>query len=160
VSQRGRDSTSTTTSRRARGLSGILGGAIACGLLVAAAEAGAQRAVQWTPDRSARLIAKDVGGDRWSIALNEDDGTAIGNVYPAGGGAPQLVWCVPTDLGGDPRRLRCKGTRGCDDWVDLGEVELPESFLSPPASCEAPAARATAPGATSSVSADAASAGS
>jgi CubicO group peptidase (beta-lactamase class C family) len=104
----------------------------------------AQRGVQWTPDRLSRLISKDVGSERWAISVDVEDGTVVGNVFRADGGPPQFVWCWPQSTADDPVRLRCDGTTGCDDWTDLGEIELSASFLAPDSSCDATASTASA----------------
>jgi CubicO group peptidase (beta-lactamase class C family) len=124
----------------------VLGAIAVVGLLLASRGASAQRGVQWAPDGASRLVSTDVGGERWAIRVDVEDGTVIGNVFRPDGGPPQFVWCWPQSTADDPVRLRCEGTTGCDDWVDLGEVELPGSFLSPPTSCDASAAVAAAPG--------------
>ena len=93
----------------------------------------AQRGVQLVPDATQRLVSKDVGDERWAIALDVASGIVTGNVYRRDGGPPQYVWCVPRDGSRDPLGLRCNGTAGCDGWVELGDVELPASFFRPDA---------------------------
>src|SRR5262249_52642031 len=39
------------------------------------------------------IVSKDVGGDRWAITLNKDDGSVVGNIFPQAGGTPQFVTC-------------------------------------------------------------------
>jgi CubicO group peptidase (beta-lactamase class C family) len=108
-------------------------------LLSFPAIADAQRNVQGTPEGTLRLVNKEVGDERWAITLHVETGIVTGHVYRADGGDPQYVWCSPQDAAADPLRLRCQGTRGCDEWVDLGEVTLAASFFRP-AACEASAA--------------------
>lgn len=105
-------------------------------LCLAASSAQAQRNVQRTPEGRYALANKDVGDERWAIARDLETGIVTGNVYRADGGDPQFLWCWPIDAGADPLRLRCQGTRGCDAWVDLGDVELAASFFEA-AACEA-----------------------
>lgn len=98
-----------------------------------------------TPDGRRTLLSKQVGGDRWAITYNLDDRTITGNVFPQAGGDPSFVWCewVGDDGTSDPYErtvfFDCQGTDACrssdcsvSDWVDLGRVELPYSFLLPP----------------------------
>lgn len=102
----------------------------------------AQSGTRTTPDGKQVLISKDVGGERWAIALNLNDGTATGNVFQSTG-EPQFVWCER--LGeplGDPGTteipLACRGADRCvtspcvaSAWTDLGQVRLPGSFFLP-----------------------------
>jgi hypothetical protein len=82
------------------------------GCLALAGSAQAQRAIQVTPDQKRILISKDVGSQRWAITYNLDDHTATGNVFFAGGGDPQFVWCRQTGCSAhdcerlDPRQYR------------------------------------------------------
>jgi len=105
-------------------------------VLLASVSAHAQRNVQRTPEGGYALVNKDVGDERWAITRDLETGIVTGNVYRAEGGDPQYLWCWPQDAATDPLRLRCQGTRGCEEWVDLGDVELPASFFAP-AACEA-----------------------
>jgi hypothetical protein len=97
-----------------------------------------------TPDGKRILISKDVGGERWAITVDLVDGTATGNVFSAGGEDPRFVWCERRGDDGslDPSagtiRYFCRGSDRCaaspclaSAWVDLGEVDLPGSFLLP-----------------------------
>src|SRR5262245_6824339 len=117
--------------------------ALACVLLVPLHVAHA-RNVQRTPTGTHRLVNKDVGDERWAIALDERTGIVTGNVYRSDGSEPQFLWCVPQDAAADPIRLRCQGTQGCGGWVDLGQVELPASFFGPTACDAAAEARSVA----------------
>lgn len=107
-------------------------------------EASAQRGVQQAPDGRSWLVGKDVGGERWAISRDVEDGTVVGNVFRSDGSPPQFLWCWPQSTADDPVRLRCSGTTGCDEWTDLGEIELPASFLAPPTTCEAATSAAVA----------------
>jgi len=113
--------------------------------IAAAATASAQTGfgTQTTPDGKQILVSKDVGGDRWAIAIDLNAGTATGNVFHPGA-APKFVWCERT---GDDGRLdpvageiayQCRGADDCGGarcpasaWTDLGPVDLPGSFLLP-----------------------------
>ena len=101
-------------------------------------------ALQVTPGSAATLVSKTVGGQRWSIARNADDGTVTGNVYAPGGGDPQFVFCtfVSSDGNPDPAAVlltyscsvaqRCKGgTCAVSDWSFYSSVTLPGSFFRP-----------------------------
>jgi hypothetical protein len=69
------------------------------------------RGVQVTPDGAIVLVNKDVGTERWAIALNEDD-SATGNVFRSDGGAPAFVYCAPL---GAPNAFECFGADACTD---------------------------------------------
>ena len=101
-------------------------------------------ALQVTPGSAATLVSKTVGGQRWSIARNADDGTVTGNVYAPGGGDPQFVFCtfVSSDGNPDPAAVlltyscsvaqRCTGeTCAVSDWSFYSSVTLPGSFFRP-----------------------------
>jgi hypothetical protein len=60
--------------------------------MAASAASADNKGVQLTPDQTHLLVSKDVGSERWSIALNPDD-TVIGNVFPCDGSGPAFVWC-------------------------------------------------------------------
>lgn len=67
--------------------------------------------VQVAPDGGPTLVSKDVAGDRWAIARN-DDGTVTGNIFPEGGGEPEFVFCEETGLEDDRRTLTCSIAEG------------------------------------------------
>jgi hypothetical protein len=105
--------------------------------------ARAQSGVQITPDRRLALVSKDVGDQRWAIAWDAATGVATGNVFFPDGGEPAFVWCERTDGGGEGAatlRFSCFGADRCDaspctaeSWSLIAEVDLPASFLAPPA---------------------------
>jgi subtilisin len=110
---------------------------------VAATSAG----LRTTPDGLRTLVSKQVGDDRWAITFNQDDRTITGNVFPQGGGDPSFVWCgwAGDDGASEPYDrtifFDCQGADACSsatcsasDWVGLGRVGLPYSFLLPPLS--------------------------
>jgi len=113
-------------------------------MLVAAAPAHAQSGTRTTPDGKQVLISKDVGTERWAIALNLNDGTVTGNVFRQEG-EPQFVWCERLGESlGDPStteiQLSCRGADRCasspcraTSWTELGQVSLPGSFFLPAA---------------------------
>ena len=95
--------------------------------------------VQLAPDGKQTLISKDVGSERWAIALNAEDGSVLGNVFFADGGAPRFVSCERTGTAVDGATYRCFGADRCalgpcaaEDWVLIADVTLPESFFLPP----------------------------
>lgn len=112
-------------------------------LLGAMPPARAQSGVQITPDRRLALVSKDVGDQRWAIAWDATTGVVTGNVFFPGGGEPAFVWCERTDEGGENAptlRFTCFGAERCDaspclaeSWRPIAEVDLPASFLAPPA---------------------------
>jgi len=114
-------------------------------MLVASAAAAQDRGIQTTPDAKLMLVSKDVGGERWSIALNLADGTAIGNVFPASGGAPSFVWCsaASVQLAANPvdtqYTLDCYGASACSQlpcaasgWAFINTVTLAGSLFFQP----------------------------
>jgi hypothetical protein len=114
-------------------------------MLVASAASGQDRGIQTTPDGKLMLVSKDVGGERWSIALNLSDGTAIGNVFPASGGAPSFVWCFAKNvqLAENPAdtqyKLDCYGASPCSQlpcvassWTFIDKVTLSGSLFFQP----------------------------
>jgi hypothetical protein len=118
-------------------------------LLAVALRPGAARAqdrgIQTTPDGNLMLVSKDINGERWSISLNLSDGTAIGNVFPSGGGAPSFVWCSSSNIAltADPTTtqytLECYGASACSalpcpasGWTYLQQVQLSGSFFFAP----------------------------
>lgn len=115
---------------------------VALAVLAAAAPAAGQSGTRTTPDGKQVLISKDVGAERWAIALNLNDGTVTGNVFRQDG-EPQFVWCERRgEPLGDPStteiRLFCRGADRCSSspclataWTDIGEVGLPGSFFLP-----------------------------
>ncbi|MEW6267699.1 MAG: hypothetical protein AB1689_00210 [Thermodesulfobacteriota bacterium] len=118
---------------------------LAAVLLAGAGAAPAQTTAgtRTTPDGKQVLVSKDVGGERWAISVNLDDGTATGNVFRPGA-EPKFVWCERTGDDGslDPVegevRYACRGADAClaspcdaSGWTDLGPVGLPGSFLLP-----------------------------
>jgi hypothetical protein len=116
-------------------------------------------------DRSTYLVNKDLGNERWSIALNvkpvetgEDTTPRIqsvtGNVLKRDGSAPSFIYCTErTDSqgsladSGSEFRLACLGTNACgtsatecaQGWELINDdVALPASFFLPPGGLPAP----------------------
>ena len=58
---------------------------------VSARESG----IQFSPDDKRVFVSKDVGGQRFAITLNTDDGTVTGNVFSPEGGEPKFIFCEP-----------------------------------------------------------------
>jgi hypothetical protein len=131
-------------ARAARIALALLLGAIL--LLRGAVIASAQdRGIQTTPDGKLMLVSKDQGNDRWSIAVNLSDGTAIGNVFPKSGGAPSFVWCSAANIAlalnptATVYTLDCFGASACSQlpcvasgWTSLGQVTLQGTFVFSP----------------------------
>lgn len=101
-------------------------------------------ALQITPDSQQTLVSKDVGGERWAIARNADDGSVTGNVYAPDGREPQFVWCqfLSSDGNPDPNAVMltyaCSVANRCTDstcapaeWAFFSNVTLPGSFFQP-----------------------------
>lgn len=113
--------------------------------VLAAAAASAQPAAgtRTTPDGKQLLVSKDVGGERWAISMNLDDGTVTGNVFRAGT-EPSFIWCQRTGDDGtlEPQsgeiRYSCRGAAPCESspceassWTTIGDVALPGAFFLP-----------------------------
>lgn len=104
----------------------------------ACSASGTQRGIQITPDDQHTLVNKDVGDDRWAIALSQSDGSATGNVFDSGGGPPSFISCTPT---GSPNEFSCFGANGCtaepcgDEFTFISEVTLPSTFFEVPDPC-------------------------
>lgn len=112
--------------------------AVLCALSLAAGAARAASGLQIAPDHKRTLVSKDIGGQRWSMVYSEDDGTAIGNVYDASGGAPAFVWCRTVATASDAITFECSGADRCaafpcpdSAWSLLPPVTLPTSFFEP-----------------------------
>lgn len=88
--------------------------------------------IQHTPDGRQVMVNKDVGGARWAITYNRDDGTLTGNVFFPGGGPPVFLFCDPL---APPTRFSCYGADACttatciDQYAFIQDVTLPADFL-------------------------------
>jgi hypothetical protein len=134
---------------------------------LAAASAFAQSGATLTPDGQSFLVNKDIGNERWTIALNlsSDDPSAFnnitGNVFKRDGSPPSFILCqVRLDSTGslnDPSstfRLQCSGTNACgstakdcarSDWVPISnDIQIPADFFLPPAGLGSPSSAAVA----------------
>jgi len=104
-----------------------------------AAESGAPSAAQWTLERDATLINKDVGDERWSITYRLADGRVTGNIFRSSG-APLFVQCRQVSSDGDTGMFDCYGADACagvpcgTDQYELiaSNISLPLSFFYPP----------------------------
>lgn len=109
-------------------------------VLVVPSFAAAQGTVQWTLDRDATLVSKDVGPERWAITYRISDGRVTGNVFRSDGGPSSFLQCDRT--GGDPAGFvfDCYGASACTGTPCPGSqysliasgVTLPQSFFFPP----------------------------
>jgi outer membrane protein assembly factor BamB len=95
--------------------------------------------LQITPDQSSTLVNKDLEGERWAIARFAD-GVVTGIVFRGENAEPSFVYCEQTGTSGTDVELDCSGADSCkegpctpDDWTEIGEVTVPESFFLPPA---------------------------
>jgi len=109
-------------------------------LLVAPALAGATTGVQWTRDRDATLINKDVGTERWAITYRLSDGRVTGNVFRSDGGPPAFLDCNRTSATDTDATFDCFGADACAaapcptsqyTLIQSG-ISLPLSFFFPP----------------------------
>jgi hypothetical protein len=129
--------------------------ALGCALALAPAAASAQSGATLTPDGLAFLVNKDIGEERWTIALNlsSRDASAFnnvtGNVFKRDGSPPSFILCqIRLDSTGslsDPGstfRLQCSGTSACpttakecarEAWVPIGgDIQIGADFFLPP----------------------------
>jgi subtilisin family serine protease len=106
---------------------------------------GTASGLQITPDVKHALISKDVNGERWAIATNDDVATVTGNVFRPGGGEPVFLYCTRTGRDGNPDpyaellTFACSVAGDCtnpscptEQWTFLATVTLPGSFFLPP----------------------------
>lgn len=117
-------------------------GAIAAiAILLVTSTSGAQTrqsGLQITPNGKRVLISKDLGGQRWAITRNLDDGTVTGNVYDTAGGDPTFLFCTQTSSTVEEVALSCHGAGRClaspcgVDFQPIADVTLPQSFFAPP----------------------------
>jgi hypothetical protein len=98
----------------------------------------AQSGVQWTRERDATMISKDIGGERWAITYRVSDGRVTGNVLKADG-SPAFVQCNRLSTTSSDEAFECFGAGACDgapcssaEYVSLGTVLLGRSFFFPP----------------------------
>jgi hypothetical protein len=109
-------------------------------VLVAPALAHAQAAVQWTRERDATLISKDVGAERWAITYRLADGRATGNVYRTDGGPTSFLDCQRTSVDESTATFDCYGANACpaapcdgSAYVLIASgISLPLEFFFPP----------------------------
>ena len=101
-----------------------IGAALLCVLSLVARDARAESGLQIAPDHKRTLVSKDVGGQRWSMVYNEDDGTAIGNVYDANGGEPSFVWCRTVATASDTITFECSGADRCAAFMRLARAAI------------------------------------
>lgn len=109
-------------------------------LLVTPSFATAQSGVQWTRDRDATLVSKDVNSERWAITYRLSDGRVTGNVYRSDGGQPAFLDCNRTSITGTEATFDCYGADACAEAPCLSSqyrlieagISLPISFFFPP----------------------------
>lgn len=109
-------------------------------LLVTVSVARAQADVQWTRERDATLVSKDVGAERWAITYRLADGRATGNVYRTDGGPASFLDCRQTGRDGSNVTFDCYGANACAEApcpssqysLIASGVTLPLSFFFPP----------------------------
>lgn len=109
-------------------------------LVVVPARAEAQSGVQWTRDRDATLVSKDVGAERWAITYRLADGHVTGNVFRTDGGPPSFIDCDQTAADDTNATFDCYGADACgaapcpESQYSLiaSGISLPISFFFPP----------------------------
>ena len=108
--------------------------------VVAPSLAFAQAGVQWTRERDATLVSKDVGAERWAITYRLSDGRVTGNVYRTDGGATSFLDCPRTAIEGENAIFDCYGADACaaapcpeSQYTRIATgVSLPIAFFFPP----------------------------
>lgn len=118
----------------------VNGGIVTVLLALVPSLAAAQSAAQWTLDRDATLVSKDVGAERWAITYRLSDSRVTGNVFRSDGGPSSFLQCNRT--GGDASGLLfdCYGASACTAApcptaqyaLIASGVELAQSFFFPP----------------------------
>lgn len=109
-------------------------------LVIAPALAGAQTGVQWTRDREATLVSKDVGAERWAITYRLADGHVTGNVFRSDGGPSSFLDCNRTSATDVDATFDCYGADACGAapcpesqyTLIATDISLPLSFFFPP----------------------------
>jgi hypothetical protein len=104
------------------------------------AHAQAQAGVQWTRERDATLVSKDVGAERWAITYRVADGRATGNVFRTDGGPTSFIDCDQTGVDDGNATFDCYGADACaaapcptDQYTLIASgISLPLSFFFPP----------------------------
>lgn len=100
----------------------------------------AQSGVQWTRDRDATLVSKDVGAERWAITYRLADGRVTGNVSRNDGGQPSFLDCNRTAVNDTDATFDCYGADACaaapcptsQYTLVASGIVLPVSFFFPP----------------------------
>jgi hypothetical protein len=139
------------------------GTAFSCAVADPCPTSGRQSGIQRRPDGKGVLVSKDVGGERYAITANADDGSLTGNVFFTDGRPPVFLYCQ--SLGGTAYSCsgadRCSTTTcapysflanitlpqdfftvpdGCPSFQDVGSVDLPGDFFSVPSTTRGPLA--------------------
>lgn len=118
-------------------LCSALGGSdFACSVADPCPSSGRASGIQRRPDGKGILVSKDVGGERYAITANFDDGSLTGNVFFTDGRPPVFLFCQT--LGGNS--YSCSGTNRCTDstcapYAFLANITLPADFFSVPDGC-------------------------
>ena len=102
--------------------------------------ARAQSGAQWTRDRDATLVSKDVGAERWAITYRLADGRVTGNVFRTDGGPPSFIDCRRTSVTDTDATFDCYGADACGGapcpesqyTLIASGISLPLSFFFPP----------------------------
>jgi hypothetical protein len=117
-------------------------------VLVVPSIATAQSEVQWTRERDATLISKEVGAERWAITYRLSDGRVTGSVFRTDGGPPSFLECEQTSSRGATAVYDCYAAAACASAPCPGSqytlaatgISLPLSFFFPPGAGPGPGA--------------------
>jgi hypothetical protein len=118
---------------------------------IASAGDGPPSGLQETPAVERTLVSKDVGGERWAITFDPDDGSVTGNVFFPGGGEPRFVFCEASGQQGPNLAFTCSGADRCtsspcspSEWAFIADVLLPATFFAAPIGVDLEAVTAAA----------------
>lgn len=114
------------------------GSTFGCSVADPCPSSGRESGIQRRPDGKGTLVSKDVGGDRYAITANVDDGSLTGNVFFTDGRPPVFLFCQT--LGGNA--YSCSGADRCGDttcapYTFLANITLPADFFTVPDGCPA-----------------------
>lgn len=115
-------------------------------LLFVPSVAAGQGSAQWTRDRDATLISKDVGAERWAITYRLSDSRVTGNVFRTDGGPSSFLQCNRTASDATNITFDCFGASACNgspcpstQYGALASgVALPITFFFPPGDAVVP----------------------
>lgn len=120
--------------------------------LIAAQSTAMAAGVQYTRDRTATLVNKDVGDERWAITYQFSDGRVTGNVTIQEQEAPVFIDCDRQSVENGVGTFACYSADACpeepcppSEWTFQSTPQVPIDFFlppgDPPSSCSSWTAR-------------------